>query len=292
VRFLRYNTVLSQEPALTGDTIGGNDTMEATLSVEALAELIDTCLTNGVKLRVFDVAPTGRPPDWKDVQQAMSDGYLAALADVRTALSGSPGALECVMAEPPPPPPPEPESPTPLPGKRQISAKEFMLDVKAGYTNNQLMEKYRLSQLGLAGTFEKLMDAKVITEDELDRRVSLEEDLRVQSPTRQRPRCYPVAKLRISDLHNPSINGYVRDITAKGVQILGVAAHIGDMRSFRIQTAGIDDVYIFSFEAVCRWSQRWITTGSYSAGFEITQIDEGDLEQLKKMIEGMTICDL
>ena len=50
--------------------------------------------------------------------------------------------------------------------KRQVKAKEILEDLRAGFTDDQLMEKYRLSPTGLKSLFDKMVEAKVMSEDE------------------------------------------------------------------------------------------------------------------------------
>ena len=51
-----------------------------------------------------------------------------------------------------------------------MSAREILADIRAGATDEFLMKKYGISDKGLQSLFQKLVNAKVITQDELDRR--------------------------------------------------------------------------------------------------------------------------
>jgi uncharacterized protein (DUF433 family) len=50
--------------------------------------------------------------------------------------------------------------------KREIKAKNILEDLRAGLTDDQLMEKYRLSPTGLKSLFDKMVAAKVMTKEE------------------------------------------------------------------------------------------------------------------------------
>jgi uncharacterized protein (DUF433 family) len=55
-------------------------------------------------------------------------------------------------------------------GKRQIKIREALADVRSGMTDAELMDKYQLAAKGLQSLFAKLVDAKLITIEELERR--------------------------------------------------------------------------------------------------------------------------
>ncbi len=57
--------------------------------------------------------------------------------------------------------------------KRQIKIKEVVNDIKSGATNSQIMEKYKLSATHLQNVFQKLLNAKMLTSQEIyDREVA------------------------------------------------------------------------------------------------------------------------
>jgi hypothetical protein len=61
-------------------------------------------------------------------------------------------------------------------GKREIRAKQIMRDLKLGVTDDELMEKYRLTPKGLKSLFNKLLKAKLITKEEFDWRPTFWDD--------------------------------------------------------------------------------------------------------------------
>lgn len=62
-------------------------------------------------------------------------------------------------------------------GKKTLSAKEVVADVRAGATDEFLMKKYGFSEKGLQSLFQKLIAAKVLTQADLDGRRSSVEDI-------------------------------------------------------------------------------------------------------------------
>jgi hypothetical protein len=59
--------------------------------------------------------------------------------------------------------------------KRKITAREVMQDIRAGKSDQALMQKYHLSAQGLQSLFDKLVRAGVATQRELDDRVPISE---------------------------------------------------------------------------------------------------------------------
>ncbi len=59
--------------------------------------------------------------------------------------------------------------------KRKITAREVLKDVQAGMNDTALMKKYMLSAQGLQSVFNKMIEARMITGEELDARVPLSE---------------------------------------------------------------------------------------------------------------------
>ena len=60
-------------------------------------------------------------------------------------------------------------------GKRRIDAEQVLNDIRSGMSDQSLMNKYALSAKGLQSLFEKLLDAGLITQSELEDRMSTSE---------------------------------------------------------------------------------------------------------------------
>ena len=59
--------------------------------------------------------------------------------------------------------------------KRKITAREVLADIRAGVDDTALMKKYQLSAQGLQSVLNKMVQAGMVTEEELDERVPLSE---------------------------------------------------------------------------------------------------------------------
>ncbi|MFH0824674.1 MAG: hypothetical protein V2B18_18115 [Pseudomonadota bacterium] len=173
--------------------------------------------------------------------------------------------------------------------KRKIKAKDVVHDVRFGWTNEELMEKYGLTVGGLNSIFRRLLDAGSINDYELEGRMpTTEEPTKQEEPIRQDPRNYVVVPLPIYDLDDIAIEGNVVDITEHGVQVAGIEAKMGETKRFLIQPDEFVDVFPFQFDAVCRWVDLKKEPGTCLGGYEITGISQGGVHQLLKLIRLLT----
>lgn len=176
--------------------------------------------------------------------------------------------------------------------KRKIEAKSLIDDIRAGLDNLDLMEKYGLSSKGLLSAFNKLITSQVVEEDELAGRIPVFDDTIDIDHAREFPRCYPALGLPIYENGNLEAEYHVVDLTEKGVQVVGIAAQVGDSKSLVIKADGIDErIKPCAFDAECRWVKVDYKKGSPVAGFEITHISDKDLQALLHIIRLLAFCD-
>jgi uncharacterized protein (DUF433 family) len=175
--------------------------------------------------------------------------------------------------------------------KRQIPARPLVADIRAGMTNAQLMNRYRVSSSMLEKIFKKLQDANMITERDLDGRLLSAGEELIHDHVRQEPRCYTIMRLPIIDMDDLNAECYVRELTESGLRIGNLKVNVGDRKNFLIQASEYADVQPFSFEAVCRWAKIETDIERTVAGFAITGISDDDLLQLREFIESATLCE-
>lgn len=108
---------------------------------------------------------------------------------------------------------------------------------------------------------------------------------------RQTARSYPVVELPIYDVDDPTVEGVVTDLSAKGVQVVGISSKEGQRKTFFIQANDFGAGTPFSFEAECRWVTTDPETGRSLAGFEILGISDKDLQQLRMVMNLLTFSD-
>jgi hypothetical protein len=174
--------------------------------------------------------------------------------------------------------------------KRAIKAKDMVNDIRAGLTNLELMEKYQLSSKGLQSIFTKLIEAKAVQDGELGGRVPLAEDTVRLDHKRVLPRNYVVVRLPVYEAENLIVEGHVRDISEKGLQVAGLSAAVGQGKTLLLQATDFADIHPFAFEACCRWVKSESDPDGSVAGFEITDISDGAMQELQKLIQALTIA--
>ena len=122
-----------------------------------------------------------------------------------------------------------------------------------------------------------------------------EEEIKVKeksiSQMRRTPRGYPVINLAVFDVDDPTTEGYVRDISEKGIQIAGITIRVDQKKTFMVQADNFESVKPFSFDAECRWSRPATDSDPCISGFEIINISEHDLEELQKVVELLSLTD-
>ncbi|MBM3301230.1 MAG: PilZ domain-containing protein, partial [Deltaproteobacteria bacterium] len=174
--------------------------------------------------------------------------------------------------------------------KREIKAKDVLRDIRAGMSNDELMNRYHLSSKGLRSVFKKLVDAGVVRPDEMKTRMPVIGDEMIPKDRRKEPRCYPIAPFLICDLDDLRTEGSVLDISGNGLKVAGIGARLGQRKNMLIQAEDFDEVYPFSFEAECRWT-KVSSDGARVTGFEITNIPELGARELGRLIKSITFSD-
>lgn len=169
--------------------------------------------------------------------------------------------------------------------KPTIKVGDIVRDIRSGMTDSELMEKYKLSATGLQSIFGKLVDAQVMRKSELSSRSILYADTVSIQDLRKLPRSQLVHWICIKDTSFPGTKYDVQDITEQGLQIADMKAEVDEIRSFLIPADEVTGVAPIEFEGRCRWTKRDKEKGRYSAGFEITNISEEALQELRKMIK-------
>lgn len=173
--------------------------------------------------------------------------------------------------------------------KRELEAKNLIFDLRAGMTDSQLMEKYRLSFRGLRSAFRKLLNVQAISPEELYERLPMYEVMTVDD-MRQLVRAPLEFDLPIYELDNPVSEGRVRNVTEQGVGVAGIEARVGETKTLVIEASEIAAFDAITFNAQCRWVKKKVS-GEYSAGFEITRITKDNLDRLRQLVQGIGFDD-
>ena len=106
---------------------------------------------------------------------------------------------------------------------QRLEPPEMVRDIRSGMTDFELMEKHDLSPKGLQRAFDELLQSGEIDQAELDGRFPAYDSVTVQS-LREMPRYFLAVAVDIYELGHPENRGILRDITEKGVGIVGIKA--------------------------------------------------------------------
>jgi hypothetical protein len=159
--------------------------------------------------------------------------------------------------------------------KRTIKSKDFLSDVRDGLTPQDLMKKYGLSVDEFRGVIQAMIAAS-------PRRNPAAAASR---QVRRFPRKAIGYPLFAYDRGDELESGRILDISERGVRIQGIAAKIGEARSFVVFFGAGVRRLPFGFDAICRWvdsGPEW--RGLPVAGFEITQISSLDEKTLQDIL--------
>ncbi len=169
--------------------------------------------------------------------------------------------------------------------KRKIRAGDIIRDLRSGMSISELMDKYRFSLKVLRFVFRRLLNAGVITKDELEAQAALYNDTIDVKGVRKLIRTSTAFPVRIYDSGNPFATGYVRDISEKGVCVEGIEAAVGEIKNFIVRSGAFGEGHTVVFEGKCRWVNAEQSPGKkWVAGFEITSISSMDSVELRKLV--------
>jgi hypothetical protein len=173
--------------------------------------------------------------------------------------------------------------------KRKIKAREVVNDIRNGLSNLQLMEKYQLSSKGLTSLFRKLIDAEAVMAGELNGRELRADDTVELDQQRGLTRNYVLVNLPVSEADKESEDGFVCDITERGLQVAKLEATVGARMKLALRPDYFSDIHPLRFEAVCRWVKPATEGAESLAGFEITDISPHGILDLKNLIRALTL---
>jgi len=169
------------------------------------------------------------------------------------------------------------------PVSRKLNLLQFVADIRAGMSNPDIMEKYKLSEDMLRQVSKKLLDARK-TRTAADGPHTTIEDRPDLLATREFVRHEVDFELPIYEAGRPELQGLVRDISEEGVGVAGIETKVGDLKTLVILGDDFGEFSSFEFEAYCRWCYADEADGTCLSGFAISKISKNDLQQLKMLV--------
>jgi hypothetical protein len=154
--------------------------------------------------------------------------------------------------------------------------------------DSEIMLKYRITARELRAVYRQLFETKAVDIAELycrpvywDNNVDLE-------PRREFPRLLLAFILPVHDAEEPDLRGIVADVTEKGMRLEGMETEVGQKRKLVVNPSRFGDLDPIEFEAECRWNSTDGRDNRPVAGFQITQISEASLQELRRFIRFVT----
>jgi hypothetical protein len=185
-----------------------------------------------------------------------------------------------------------------MPKTRLVKAQDIVKDIRERLNNEELQAKYSLTPGLLQAVLLQLVHIKAVSRAEVfDRIVPAGRDgedgeVRVES-LRRLPRHIALFPVPIYDAKDHKISGMLRDLNEKGVGVTGIETTVGETRTFVI----LGDEFVavefdtFTFQAMCRWVRIEDEEGPFASGFEMTHIEEKDLQELKKLVMSLSLSE-
>jgi hypothetical protein len=172
--------------------------------------------------------------------------------------------------------------------KRKISATQVVKDIRSGFTQKELQEKYKIALDRVEKLFKKLVAANVVSVSELaEMYPSYKEAIAGINQSRNRRILLPF-ELTIYDIATSSI-GLLRDISETGIRVAGINCNVGDERTFQLPVGIFMEADPLLIVTKCKWVKVRDKAMRYStAGFEITDISDDDRMVLKTFVESLS----
>jgi uncharacterized protein (DUF433 family) len=178
---------------------------------------------------------------------------------------------------------------------RQLDSGNMVDDLRSGMSDSELMNKYGLSAEGLRRAFQGMIDAKVITIDDLYATSPSHYDTVFVENMREVPRYHLAVEVVIYELRHPQIKGQLINIGEKGIGIKGIEARIGETKTFIIPTGAFSLAFSpldpVRFDANCVWARKEPITGQWYSGFEIAYISKKCWDDLERLLQSASFVE-
>ncbi|MEJ2717031.1 MAG: PilZ domain-containing protein [Deltaproteobacteria bacterium] len=175
--------------------------------------------------------------------------------------------------------------------RRRIAASEVVNDIRSGMEDVALMEKYKLTAKGLQHVLRQLVNKRAMRRKELYRQSETYADKALVEDLRSLPRHLTAIPVSIYGADDLELEGRVMNVTEKGVQVTGIPAAVDESKRFLIRVDRFQEIEPFVFEGLCRWARVEKHAREPVAGIEITDISQAAMQELRKVIGGLTLSD-
>jgi hypothetical protein len=174
--------------------------------------------------------------------------------------------------------------------KVNLNVNEFVQDMRDLKTDTELMDKHGLDARGLRNAFDKLIEMKLLTYQELDERYRKAHEAPKNADMRVEQRNYLCFLVPVLERGNQDKPGRLIDVTETGLQVAGIPSEIGKKAVFTIHTDAFPLIKPFDVDVICRWVGQKDEDGEFAAGYEITHIGKRDSDELLKLIRSLSLA--
>jgi len=169
----------------------------------------------------------------------------------------------------------------------RINASQIVADIRSGFSDRDLSEKYGISERRLRRVLRLLVSQSAISNEELYEKSATYREMTDILASRRCPRVGIPFALRICH-EATSQTGLVRDISDNGLRVAGIRADVGETITLSIPPQEYIGDESLRFQAVCRsCSARGRRTEYSVSGFEITEISEESRTRLRLILQGV-----
>jgi PAS domain S-box-containing protein len=155
-----------------------------------------------------------------------------------------------------------------MPAKRTIKAGLLVKDIRAGMTDSELMEKYKLSVKGLQSLFQESLYSGVLRISDFEDRWSSYAHAVEMEDDRGAARISTDILIPVCEHQHPEKRGTILDITDKGLRVKGINTTVGEIKILEIPQDELVMMDRIVFQATCRWVKKG-ENGAVVAGFEM-----------------------
>ena len=169
---------------------------------------------------------------------------------------------------------------------RKIRARELAEDFRSGVSGPELMAKYEVSASELQELLNECLDSGILQPEDVRKHTSREEEGGGRQTRSVASRHAISVEIPIYEKDRSEVPGRLLDVAETGVGIKNLPAKEGDVKHLVIPGDEVVLIDQIEFEAVCRWA-REDDDGISISGFEITEVSQGSLEELRLLIQSV-----
>lgn len=164
-------------------------------------------------------------------------------------------------------------------GKREVGKTEFVRDLRAGLSDDELMRKYDLSPRDLYRLLVQALGMGIVKPSEVPAVSGDVSDGIAWSDFRARPRTPVHSEVLIRDVKTRQ-EGVLRNICDRGLLVRGLKTRVRESKSLEIVCDWNKVDSAIQVDAVCRWHSPAEDSVDWKAGYEIVSVKRGDFLQL------------